>query len=159
MSNHNATPIANDTIINMITNFQPRITSEYQNLEPNQRSSSQKRSLSFSGDSGSENSTPLKRQRFEKLKAGNVASPRETRRLKVDLMEARNTILTLENRIEQLHGLRKELQQVFDNETADLRQKHKFDTESIQRVSIFKKFYVKVATKKLCLIKSRVIVG
>lgn len=135
MSNHNGAPVVNDTIINMITNFQPRITSEYQNLEQNHLPS-QKRSLSMSGDSSSEHSTPLKKQRLEKLKAGYMASPRETRRLKMDLMEARNSIMCLENRIEQLHSVRKELQQVFENETAELRQKHKFDTESIQRVCI-----------------------
>lgn len=128
-------PIANDTIINMITNFQPRITSEYQNLDEN-HVPSQKRSLSLSGDSASDHSTPLKRQRIEQLKASCTASPRETRRLKMDLMEARNTIMCLENRIEQLHSVRKELQQVFENETADLKLKHKFDTESIKRVCI-----------------------
>lgn len=140
-SKDNNTPIVNDTIINMITNFQPRITSEYQNLETN-TVSSQKRSLSLSGDTISDHSTPLKRPCIEKLKASYMSSPREIRRLKMDLMEARNTILKLENRIEQLHSVRKEMQQVFENETADLRQKHKYDTECITRVCIKNKCYV-----------------
>lgn len=113
----------------MITNFQPRITSEFP--------SSQKRSLSLSGDSSSEHSTPLKKQRVEKLNTSYMASPREARRLKADLMIARNTILSLENVIEQAHSARRELEQVFENERKDLKQQHKFDTESIQRVCIF----------------------
>lgn len=137
-NNQEIAEIANDTIINMITNFQPRITSEYPNLETN-RTLPQKRSLSLSGDSSSEHSTPSKKQCIEKLKnTSYMASPREARRLKADLMVARNTILNLENLIEQLHSARKELQQVFENERTDLRHQHKADRESIQRVCIFK---------------------
>lgn len=136
MSNPQEAPIVNDTIINMITNFKPRITMELPNLEINP---SQKRSLSLSGDSGSETSTPFKKQRIEdKLKLSHAASPRETRRLKADLMEARNTILNLENHIKQMHSVRKEMQQMFDSETEDLRQQHQFDRDSIKRVRIFK---------------------
>lgn len=136
MSTHDDIPIVNDTIINMITNLKPRITAEYPNLEPN-RSTSQKRSLSMSGDSSSEFSTPLKKQRFEKLNANYMASPRETRRLKADLMEARSTILNLENRIKHMHNVRKELQQLFESETTDLRQQREFDRESIRRVCMW----------------------
>lgn len=135
MSTHDETPIVNDTIISMITNLKPRITAEYPNIETN-RSTSQKRSLSLSGDSSSETSTPLKKQRFENLKANYMASPRETRRLKADLMEARNTILNLENRIKHMHNVRKELEQLFESETTDLRQQREFDRESIRRVCI-----------------------
>lgn len=135
MSNTDETPIVNDTIINMITNLKPRITSEYPQLEPS-RSNSQKRSLSLSGDSSSEQSTPLKKQRFERLNTNYMASPREIRRLKSDLMQERNKNLNLENRIKHMHNVRKELQQMFESETADLRQQHELDRESIERVCI-----------------------
>lgn len=129
MSTADDNPIANDTIINMITNLKPRLAAEYGCSFSNtnhSESATSKRSLG-----GGDERTPAKRPRLD---ADYGASPREVRRLKVDLSEARNKIMVLENRIKQMHSVRKELQQVFESETADLRQQREFDRESIQRV-------------------------
>lgn len=122
----------NDTIVQMITNLKPRVTSEYKNFELD---GSLKRSHSMNSTSSSvdEETTPVKKIKHElNLKdLKYVGSPREMRRLRADLLEARNAILNLENRIKHMHSIRKEMEIMFDNETRGLRQQHEYDRKRI----------------------------
>lgn len=61
-----------------------------------------------------------------------IASPREARRMRNDLLEARNLITNLEHRIQHMHGVRKELQTMFDNEIKCLKFQHEQDLKKIE---------------------------
>lgn len=130
MSNHEDN--VNDTIVNMITNLKPKVTSEFINIELDERL---KRSLSNSNSSIDEE-TPVKRVKYD-LNLSDTKyfnSPREMRRLKADLLEARNNVLNLENRIKHMHSVRKEMEIMFDNESRGLRQQHEYDRKRIDEL-------------------------
>ncbi|KAF5283857.1 hypothetical protein FQA39_LY04677 [Lamprigera yunnana] len=113
--------VMDDTLLNMITNFKPIINSE----TLFECESSLKRPGGLF-----DYATPPK-----KLKqiAGNeyIASPREMRRLRAEVLEARNTVLGLENRIHQMHTVRQETQIMFDTELKGLQHQHEYDRKTI----------------------------
>ncbi|CAH1126285.1 unnamed protein product [Ceutorhynchus assimilis] len=96
-----------------------------------------KRSMSSISIESFEDQTPVKRFRnTNNLDVSYVGSPREMRRLRADLMEARNNIMCLENRIQHMHNLRKEMQTLFDNETDGLKKQHDYDRKTIEELEI-----------------------
>ncbi|KAF5300922.1 hypothetical protein FQR65_LT09085 [Abscondita terminalis] len=110
-----------DTLLNMITNLKPKIKSEklcdcdtplmkpvglFDYVTPAKK---------FKRDPSTEY----------------VGSPREMRRLRADLIEARNTILGLENRIQHMHTVRQETQIMFDSELRSLQHQHEYDRKSV----------------------------
>ncbi|XP_045460678.1 mitotic spindle assembly checkpoint protein MAD1 [Harmonia axyridis] len=78
-----------------------------------------------------ESATPKKFKGDLKMDFDYLGSPREMRRLRSDVLESRNTILNLENRISQMHNLRKEMQVIFDNENQTLKKQHEIDRKSV----------------------------
>ncbi|KAG5897303.1 hypothetical protein JTB14_011466 [Gonioctena quinquepunctata] len=93
-----------------------------------------KRSLSSnSNESIFDESTPTKKRKSEfKLDVSYVGSPMEVRRLRSDLVEARNTILGLESRINHMHGVRKQMQLMFDEENQSLKRQNEYDKKSVE---------------------------
>lgn len=121
----------NDTIVQMITNLKPRLTPEFRNFELDE---SLKRPLNNS-NSSLDGETPAKKIKPQlKTDMRYIYSPRESRRLKADLTEARNIILNLENRIKHMHSVRKEMEIMFDKETCGLRQQHEYDRKKIDEL-------------------------
>lgn len=106
------------------------------NTETEECKSPLKRSVSTASfESSIEDQTPVKRFKKENnFNLSYVGSPREMRRLRADLLEARNTILDLENRIKHMHNVRKEMQLMFDNETQSLKRQHDYDRKSIEEL-------------------------
>lgn len=127
----------NDTLLRLVKNLNPPNGSiELHNFEYNENT---KRSLSCTSNdsqtSSLEEASPLKKIKREKtLELSYVGSPRETRRIRADLMEARNTILNLESRIQHMHNVRKEMQVMFDNETKSLKKQHEYDKKTIDQL-------------------------
>ncbi|XP_044744897.1 mitotic spindle assembly checkpoint protein MAD1 [Coccinella septempunctata] len=78
--------------------------------------------------------TPKKFRGDLKMDFEYLGSPREMRRLRSDVLEARNTILNLENRISQMHNLRKEMQVIFDNENQTLKKQQEVDRKTIMEL-------------------------
>lgn len=97
-----------------------------------------KRSLSSNSfESTFDEQTPVKRFKHENsLNLSYVGSPREMNRLRADLIEARNTIITLEGRIQHMHGVQKEMRLMFDNETEDLKRQHDYDRKCIEELEM-----------------------
>ncbi|KAF7277840.1 hypothetical protein GWI33_009097 [Rhynchophorus ferrugineus] len=106
------------------------------NTETEDCKSPLKRSASTTSfESSIEDQTPVKRfKRENNFDLSYVGSPREMRRLRADLLEARNTIIDLENRIKHMHNVRKEMQLMFDNETQSLKRQHDYDRKSIEEL-------------------------
>lgn len=123
-------PIIDDTILNMVKNLKP--TANTKKVSPFQFTPV-KRSLSSCNSNESSFEEPLtkKLKRDSILDFSYIGSPREVRRLRSDLMEARNLILTLENRVTQMHGVRKEMQLMFDEENSTLKRQHEYDKKTI----------------------------
>ncbi|KAJ8972305.1 hypothetical protein NQ314_000220 [Rhamnusium bicolor] len=124
----------NDTIMKMVKNLkasgQTEIVNNFQ-FAPLKRSISS----SNSNESSFDEPTPLKKLKQEsKLDLSYIGSPREMRRLRADLIEARNTILSLENRISHMHGLRKQMQLMFDEENQILKRQQDYDKKSIEEL-------------------------
>lgn len=118
----------NDTIIDMITNLRPR------SMKP-EYSTPLKRSLSSTSNTSNEETPNSKKPKFEGiLDVSYVGSPSEIRRLRSDILSARNTILNLQHQIEHMHGVRKEMQIMFDNELATLRSQSTRDTKTIEEL-------------------------
>lgn len=63
-----------------------------------------------------------------------ISSPSDGRRMRNDLLEARNQIMNLEHRIQHMHGVRKELQTMFDNEIKALQFQHGQDIKKIDQL-------------------------
>lgn len=120
----------NDTIINMITNLKPR------SMKLPEYSTPIKRSLSSGSNTSNDETQPFsKKPRHESiLDVSYVGSPREIRRLRADLLSTRNTILNLQNQIQHMHGVRKEMQIMFDNEIGTLRSQCERDSKSIEEL-------------------------
>lgn len=156
----------NSTIIKMIDNLKPpsntlypRRTlnsneiieiahndSTFEESLPLKRSGTGLLSNSFNGSVDEFNETPnsSKKRKFDSsLDVSYIASPREARRLRTDLVEARNNILILENRITELHSFSKEMQILFDNERQTLKRNldlsRKSVTELENQLQIIKK--------------------
>lgn len=60
-----------------------------------------------------------------------LSSPRESRRMRAEIIELRSVIAGLENRIQHSHGLRRELQVMFDNEIGSHQLQHERDRKTI----------------------------
>lgn len=128
------TESVNDTIMKMVNNLKPREQSEKMN---NFEYTPLKRSISSSNsnESSFDEPTPVKRMKQEnKLDLSYIGSPREMRRLRADLVEARNTIINLESRISHMHALRKQMQLMFDEENQSLKRQHEYDKRSIEEL-------------------------
>lgn len=100
-------------------------------------------SLKRRNSSGSSNSfleqdlTPqkkVKKNSFEDRDMTYIGSPREFRRMRSDLLDTRNTILTLESHIQQMHSVRKEMEILFDKERSNLRAQTKKDQKAIEEL-------------------------
>lgn len=122
----------NDTILKMVNNLTSNVDDVNENFS---FGASLKRPLSStSNDSQSsfEESEQIKRPKLTATMDLNyIGSPREMRRLRTDLLENRNTISILENQIQRMHGVRKEMQIMYENETKALKRQHEADTRSI----------------------------
>lgn len=117
----------------MITHLKPRM-SEFANFQFNSIEGI-KRTLSINSNSSVEEGTPIKKQKLlPKDDSMFIGSPREVRRMRADLLEARNTILNLENRIKHMHSVRKEMEIMFDNETVSLKKQHEHDRKTIEEL-------------------------
>lgn len=122
----------NDTIMKMVKNLKSSAQTEKMN---NFEYTPLKRSISSSNsnESSFDEPTPVKRMKQEnQLDLSYVGSPREMRRIRADLVEARNTILNLESRISHMHALRKQMQLMFDEENQSLKRQHEYDKKSIE---------------------------
>lgn len=76
---------------------------------------------------------PEKREKLDNsFDSSWIPSPRDIRRIRAELVEARSTSASLENRIQHMHVIRKELQLMFDNEINSYQQQHGRDRESIK---------------------------
>lgn len=122
----------NDTILNMVKNLKSSTTTSCNNYE----FSPLKRSLSStSNESSFDEPTPVKKFKQEyKLDMSYIGSPREIRRIRADLIEARNTIIGLESRISHMHGVRKQMQLMFDEENTALKRQHEYDEKTIDEL-------------------------
>lgn len=123
--------MVDDTILNMVKNFNPttnvKKTSPFE-FTPVKRSISSSNSAESSFDEPS--SKKCKRD-SSKLDLSYIGSPREMRRLRYELLEARSIVLNLESRISQMHGVRKQMQLMFDEENATLKRQHEHDKKSM----------------------------
>lgn len=81
---------------------------------------------------GSEEATPVKR--FKENDLFYVGSPREIRRLRSDLVDARNKIENFENRIASLHTARKSIEIMYDKEVNELKTQRDKDKKSIEEL-------------------------
>ncbi|XP_018334311.1 mitotic spindle assembly checkpoint protein MAD1 [Agrilus planipennis] len=126
----------NDTIIKMITNLNPKIKTEVGDFNYDNTAILKRRLSNVSSDEDS----PVKKHKKiptcsnNNSNASYLASPREARRLRADLIEARNTVKDLENRIQHMHSIRKEMQIMFDNETKSLKLQHEHDKKTIEEL-------------------------
>lgn len=122
--------LVDDTILNMVKNLIP--TTNIKKNGPFEFTPT-KRTISCSNSNESSFDEPsIKKFKADaKLDLSYIGSPRETRRLRSDLLEARNVILSLENRITQMHGVRKQMQLIFDEENSALKRQHEYDKKSI----------------------------
>lgn len=121
----------NDTIANMVKNFK----SEHNTLftTPLKRPAP----ADASEPATPEESLPLKRVKATAdFDVTYVGSPREVRRIRADLIEARNTIKTLEARITNLHSVRRQMQLVFDEESKQLRTQLEYDRNTIEKLEM-----------------------
>lgn len=118
------------TIVNMMEVLNPRRTRKSELRTPLDFLSPSKRRLSSESlDS------PDKRPRIDSsLDVSWISSPRESRRMRAELIEARSVIIGLENRIHHMHGVRKELQVMFDNEIKSFQQQHERDRKTIDEL-------------------------
>lgn len=96
--------------------------------------STRKRRLSSNGSIDEEINTPLKR--VKELDGTYLGSPREIRRIRADLVHARSTVASLENRIRQQHTIRKEMEILFESEIKGLTHQHERDTKSIEDLEV-----------------------
>lgn len=85
--------------------------------------------------SDSSTDSPDKRPKVDNsLDVSWIASPREARRLRLELLETRNRNTDLENRIQQMHNFRKESQVLFDNEIKALQFHREKDKKTIEQL-------------------------
>ncbi|XP_066249239.1 mitotic spindle assembly checkpoint protein MAD1 [Euwallacea similis] len=96
-----------------------------------------KRSFSSNSESSLEEHTPVKRFKAQNsFNLSYVGSPREINRLRADLLEARNTIIHLEGRVQHMHGVQKEMRLMFDNESEHLKRQHDYDRKTIEELEM-----------------------
>lgn len=124
--------ILDDTLQNMITNLKPIIEMK---AKPFEDDTLLAKSFNLSG---SFEHTPTKKRKFNESNNSldYISSPREIRLLKADLLEAKNTILSLNSRIQQMHSLRKEMEIMFDRERQSFEKNHKHDYKTIEKLEI-----------------------
>ncbi|CAG9863182.1 unnamed protein product [Phyllotreta striolata] len=111
----------NDTIVNMVKTLNPPSTDF-----------PIKRSLN-----GNEESTPVPIKRFKSISKDSTpyeGSPRELRRMRADLVEARITIKDLQCRLTNSHSLRNKMELEFKEENKILRRQSEYDKKSIQEL-------------------------
>lgn len=78
--------------------------------------------------------SPLKKIKREEHDITFIGSPRDYRRMRSDLLNARSTILTLESHIHEMHNVRKEMEILFDKEKSTLKAQVKRDRKSIDDI-------------------------
>lgn len=121
--------INNETITHMIEVLNPKQKRRTMLIRPEEIF---KRRLS---SSDSLPDTPEKVSRNETgLDVSWISSPKEARRMRNELIEARNHITDLEQRIQQMHSVRKELEILFDNENKALKLQHEQDVKKIEQL-------------------------
>lgn len=122
--------IVDDTILNMVKNLKPPTIKKNSPFEftPVKRTISSSNSAESSFDEPS----TKKFKRDSKLDVSYIGSPREIRRLRYELLEARGIILNLESRVSHMHGVRKEMQLMFDEENSTLKKQHEYDKKTIE---------------------------
>lgn len=90
-----------------------------------------KRRLSLDSSFG----TPDKRQKIENvLDVSWIASPREARRMRTELLESRNLITDLETRIQQMHDARRVMETTLDNEIKKLEFQRNNDRKKVDEL-------------------------
>lgn len=125
--------IVDDTILNMVKNLKPTMNTKKSSpfqFTPIKRSISS----SNSNESSFEEPSTKKIKRDSRFDLSYVGSPREMRRLRADILEARSVILNLENRVNHMHGVRKQMQLIFDEENSVLKRQHEYDKKSIDEL-------------------------
>nr|XP_022911768.1 mitotic spindle assembly checkpoint protein MAD1 [Onthophagus taurus] len=126
MSNNNTN--INQTIADLLTTLKPHKLKLSMNSTPVKRSSS-----SMNNTNSPTEETPAKRLKVESiLDVSYEESAQEVRRMRLNLLSTRNRIMILENQIEHMHTVRKEMQIMFDNETAILRAQVQQDSKNIE---------------------------
>lgn len=118
---------ANESIVKMIANLKQKTNTKLFDFTPVKRSR----------DSNSDELVESKKSKMEIKEKGfmdvsYIGSPREVRRLRSDILSLRNTIISLENQIHQMHGVRKEIQIMYDDEIKGLRSQIEGDRKSIE---------------------------
>lgn len=79
--------------------------------------------------------TPLKRVKREAiLNLSCVASPMEVNHMRHELRTAKATVLDLEHRIQQMHNVRKTMEDMYDTETESLKRQHEYDRKTIEKL-------------------------
>ncbi|XP_028154002.1 mitotic spindle assembly checkpoint protein MAD1 isoform X2 [Diabrotica virgifera virgifera] len=122
-----------DTILNMVKNLKSTRDKSRNNYE----FASLKRSLSSSNsnESSIEEATPIKKMKQDrKFDLSYVGSPREMNRLRVDLLEARNIIKSLETRVTHMHTVRQQMQMMFEDENKTLKRQCEYDKKTIEEL-------------------------
>lgn len=125
----------NDTICKMVNSMRPSVNTLVDVPTESRKSDSVDRNLLKRPASNIAKDedvvTPKKFKGNLNMDFEYIDSPREMRRIRSDLLESRNTILNLENRISQMHNLRKEMQVIFDNENQTLKKQQESDRKTI----------------------------
>ena len=117
----------NDSIEKMISNLKQKTIIKLFDLTP------VKRPRDSNSDEVEESKRPkigMKEKGF--MDVSYIGSPREVRRLRSDILSLRNTTVSLENQIHQMHGVRKEMQIMYDDEIKGLRSQIEGDRKSIE---------------------------
>lgn len=124
---------ADETIAHMIEVLNPKQKRRTMMLRPDDSKDNDRKRRQSSSDSLP--GTPEKISRTENsLDVSWISSPREVRRMRNDLIEARNHITDLEHRIQHMHGVRKEIEIMFDNENKSLKIQHDQDIKKIEQL-------------------------
>ncbi|XP_057656026.1 mitotic spindle assembly checkpoint protein MAD1 [Diorhabda carinulata] len=118
-----------DTILNMVKDFKST------GPGPDIFFSHKRSSSSNSNESSYDDRTPAKKPKLDvNLDMSYVGSPREVRRMRADLLEARNIIKGLESRISHMHSVRKQMQLMFEEENKTLKRQNEYDKKSIEEL-------------------------
>lgn len=119
----------NDTIQNMISNLKPSLKRNFSEISTDNEdfATPNKKTKDFV-------SSRSKLNDISKLNDSYLGSPREMRRLRANVIDARSTILSLEARIQSLHAVRKDLEITFENEKVLLKKQQERDRKSIEEL-------------------------
>lgn len=133
LSRYKMSENVNESIIKMVRNFKSSVEDDIEGFSLGNYKKRSFSSVSNDSQCSSEDSLKVKRVKQENMiHVSHLGSPREVRRLRTDLLEARNTILNLENRIQHMHSVRKEMEVMYENEVKLLKKQHENDRKSIE---------------------------